>query len=175
MTSRPWTVSRSNFSQPIKRRPEGLLFFCFAGEDPFKLEFIVPLLSPPQRGGGTAAAVGEERGFQKTMWVSAAKRVYLSRMIHTKKVILCGSPHPPSFGWSPFPAGEGKRTINPNLHLDQPYQFVITGDLRICSPALLGVGYPRVNRASVSSASSLCRPAGASAGLVTTVKVSSSL
>ena len=78
--------------------------------------FIAPFLSPPQRGGGTAAAVGEERGFQKTMWVSAAKRVYLSRMIHTKKVILCGSPHPPSFGWSPFPAGEGKRTINPNLN-----------------------------------------------------------
>ena len=64
---------------------------------------------------GTAAAVGEERGFQKTMWVSAAKRVYLSRMIHPKKVILCGSPHPPSFGWSPFPAGEGKRPTNPNL------------------------------------------------------------
>ena len=91
--------------------PRFLLLDC----EMFQLGFIAPLLSPPQRGGGTAAAVGEERGFQKTMWVSAAKRVYLSRMIHTKKAILCGSPHPPSFGWSPFPAGEGKRTINPNL------------------------------------------------------------
>ncbi|MBR5124136.1 MAG: hypothetical protein IKU90_03305, partial [Clostridia bacterium] len=66
-----------------------------------------PVESPSSGCGGPPKVVDEESGFLKANRVSAAKMFYLSRKIHTNKVILCDSPHPPLRG-PPSPLGKAK-------------------------------------------------------------------
>ena len=45
---------------------------------------------------------------------------------YTEKLLSTRSPHPPSFGWSPFPTGEGKLSVDfiefyNRLNVDFPY------------------------------------------------------